>query len=294
MSDQVRDLKPRGVKPPVQLVPFVLVELCAAAFEHGANKYAPWNWALQGDMEDMRETYSAALVRHVGEFVDLTRSDFDLESGVSHLGHALACIGILAFHLGHGYKEPNTTRALRGLAPHPEVPPPLQAPRPEVPTPSAGVISLSGTARDDTVDRVDQPFELAGVVSADPESPGEAALRVVEECGLAEKTLSGNAREGVVDAIDQAIEAVLNQEADRLVDMGLAEPDPEGDPETIVVSRDLPDGRHGSTLVVRPMSRADVHGVRCGRAVVACELNDAEYGWFHNHVQPCVRAKPRG
>ena len=120
----VADLKPRGVKAPLQLVPAVLLELyastasagqaagqmpwsavparllecCAAAFADGAAKYAPWNWLHQGDMHDMRETYTGAMLRHIHALS--SGEDVAPDSGVSHIGHAAACAAILAHHMG--------------------------------------------------------------------------------------------------------------------------------------------------------------------------------------------------
>lgn len=77
-----------------------IVEWVALAFKHGSIKYGLDNWR-ESAWEDLdRRTYYAAFLRHLvadGGFVRLgangptPRLAEDPESGVPHVGHALAC-----------------------------------------------------------------------------------------------------------------------------------------------------------------------------------------------------------
>jgi len=79
----------------------------------GAAKYAVNNWRSQNDTNDWRETYTAALQRHVGEFADPDYPDVAEDSGIHHIAHAGACVLILLYHLGVDYVESNAVRKLR-------------------------------------------------------------------------------------------------------------------------------------------------------------------------------------
>ncbi len=57
---------------------------------HGARKYGEFNWRTS----KVRSTvYIAAAKRHLAQWLD--GKDDDPESGVSHLAHARACLGVL-------------------------------------------------------------------------------------------------------------------------------------------------------------------------------------------------------
>ncbi|MFV0444090.1 MAG: dATP/dGTP diphosphohydrolase domain-containing protein [Planctomycetaceae bacterium] len=77
-------------KPPLHLIPPAAEILEAVVMGLGARKYGPFNWRSSS----IRATvYIAAARRHLAQWLD--RQDDDPESGVSHLAHARACLGIL-------------------------------------------------------------------------------------------------------------------------------------------------------------------------------------------------------
>ena len=78
-------------KPDISLVPPAGTLLEAQAMMDGARKYGPYNW--RDNKVNMR-VYLAAAVRHIQQLID--GEDFDPISGVHHLGHARACLGILS------------------------------------------------------------------------------------------------------------------------------------------------------------------------------------------------------
>ena len=77
-------------KPPLHLIPPSAEILEAVVMGLGARKYGPYNWRTAR----IRATvYIAAAKRHLAQWLD--GQDDDSESGVSHLAHARACLGIL-------------------------------------------------------------------------------------------------------------------------------------------------------------------------------------------------------
>jgi hypothetical protein len=83
-------LKYDAGKPPLDLVPRELVEGAARAFGFGATKYRRGGW-LVGGLTQGR--ILAALLRHVLAYSN--GEDVDSESGLCHLDHAAACLGML-------------------------------------------------------------------------------------------------------------------------------------------------------------------------------------------------------
>jgi hypothetical protein len=77
-------------KPNLALVPSAAMLHMAHAFMNGAAKYGPYNWR-EKKVELM--TYVAAAQRHLASFLDGEEKAGD--SGVHHLGHALASIAIM-------------------------------------------------------------------------------------------------------------------------------------------------------------------------------------------------------
>jgi hypothetical protein len=77
-------------KPPLHLIPPAAEVLEAVVMGLGARKYGAFNWRLA----KVRATvYIAAAKRHLAQWLDGESND--IESGVSHLAHARACLGIL-------------------------------------------------------------------------------------------------------------------------------------------------------------------------------------------------------
>ena len=77
-------------KPPLHLIPPAAEILEAVVMGLGARKYGEFNWRTS----KVRATvYIAAAKRHLAQWLD--GQDDDPESGVSHLAHARACLGVL-------------------------------------------------------------------------------------------------------------------------------------------------------------------------------------------------------
>ncbi len=80
-----------SMKPPLHLVPESANLQEAVVFGLGAAKYGGgFNWR---DNQVRASTYLSAARRHLAQWFD--GQDLDDESGVSHLAHARACLGIL-------------------------------------------------------------------------------------------------------------------------------------------------------------------------------------------------------
>lgn len=77
-------------KPPIHLVPPVAIIHTAMAFKDGAKKYGPYNWRGESVSASV---YIAACYRHLMAWFD--GENFAVDSGVHHLGHAIACLSII-------------------------------------------------------------------------------------------------------------------------------------------------------------------------------------------------------
>lgn len=77
-------------KPPLDLIPPALEIHVAMAMKDGAKKYQPFNW--RGNKVQAR-VYIGAAKRHIAAWLD--GEEIAEDSGVHHLGHAAACIGII-------------------------------------------------------------------------------------------------------------------------------------------------------------------------------------------------------
>jgi hypothetical protein len=84
-----KDLVGSG-KLPLHLVPETMTAVASLAFLDGALKYGRANWRVAGVRASI---YIDAAKRHLVAWFEGEENDPD--SGVHHLGHALACIGIL-------------------------------------------------------------------------------------------------------------------------------------------------------------------------------------------------------
>jgi hypothetical protein len=115
LGKQLTDLKPRGVKAPLNLLPLRPLQAIAAVIEHGAVKYAPWNWQDPKQRQAAITELYAALLRHTFAASDPSEPDIDEESGLHHMAHAGACVLILLYKLGQDYqpskllKKPQTS-----------------------------------------------------------------------------------------------------------------------------------------------------------------------------------------
>lgn len=77
-------------KPPLDLIPPAAEVLESLVMRLGAEKYGRANWR---HTKVRASIYVAAARRHLAQWLD--GEDDDPESGVSHLAHARACLGIL-------------------------------------------------------------------------------------------------------------------------------------------------------------------------------------------------------
>ena len=77
-------------KPPLHLIPPAAEIAEAVVMGLGASKYGPYNWRSANVKATV---YISAARRHLAQWLD--GEDDDPESGVSHLAHARACLGIL-------------------------------------------------------------------------------------------------------------------------------------------------------------------------------------------------------
>lgn len=99
-------------KPPLHLIPPAAEILEAVVMGLGAKKYGPFNWRTTNVKASI---YVAAARRHLAQWLD--GQDDDPESGVSHLAHARACLGILldaaaTGHLVDDRPQPGAASAL--------------------------------------------------------------------------------------------------------------------------------------------------------------------------------------
>ncbi len=85
-------------KPPLHLVPPTAEILESAVMALGAKKYGAFNWRTTNVRASV---YIAAARRHLVQWFD--GQDDDSESGVSHLAHARACLGILLDAMATGH-----------------------------------------------------------------------------------------------------------------------------------------------------------------------------------------------
>ncbi len=77
-------------KVAMELVPATSIIYEALAMADGANKYGPYNWR---ENEVRAGIYIGAAMRHLSAWYNGEENAED--SGVSHLGHAKACLGII-------------------------------------------------------------------------------------------------------------------------------------------------------------------------------------------------------
>lgn len=98
------------LKPDLSLIPPALKIHVAMAMKNGADKYGAFNWR---DKKVRATVYIAAAMRHIDQYLD--GEDVAEDSGVHHLAHAAACMGILLDAEGGGNLIDD--RPARGPAP---------------------------------------------------------------------------------------------------------------------------------------------------------------------------------
>jgi hypothetical protein len=79
-----------AAKVDLTLIPPTASIHCALALMDGATKYGPYNWRIE---PIQARTYVAAIMRHCQAYLDGELSARD--SGILHMGHAMACAAIL-------------------------------------------------------------------------------------------------------------------------------------------------------------------------------------------------------
>lgn len=93
-SKNVTSTNPKDVfgrmKPDVTLIAPVALIVEALAMANGAKKYGPFNWR---EKTVAARVYTAACMRHLLAWND--GEEMAVDSGIHHLGHARACLGIL-------------------------------------------------------------------------------------------------------------------------------------------------------------------------------------------------------
>lgn len=79
-----------STKPPLSVIPAPALYVAAMALLDGACKYRRHNWRVAGVRASI---YYDAALRHLTRWWE--GEDTDPESGIPHLGHAMACLIIL-------------------------------------------------------------------------------------------------------------------------------------------------------------------------------------------------------
>lgn len=107
MSEQEKKPEVLGTNPKdllgikkvqLNLVPASSIIYQALAMEDGAKKYGPYNWRSN---KVIASIYVAAAMRHLQQWYD-QGEELASDSQKPHLGHALACIGIIVDALETG------------------------------------------------------------------------------------------------------------------------------------------------------------------------------------------------
>lgn len=106
----------RAKKTRLDLIPLAALHEIAAAFEDGAEQYAPWAWRNGRSWL----YHMGALLRHV--FAWACGQDVDPKSGVHHLAHAASRAMILLefWHDPRYHKFDDRGKATRGPTREPE------------------------------------------------------------------------------------------------------------------------------------------------------------------------------
>ncbi len=111
---EIKDTNPKDLvgqtKAQMHLIPPAAKIALAEALMDGAKKYQPYNWREKGVRTSV---YLSACERHLMSYLD--GEELAKDSGVHHLGHAMACLAILldAVALGNVVDD----RPLKGKAP---------------------------------------------------------------------------------------------------------------------------------------------------------------------------------
>lgn len=85
----------------LELIPSSAIDAMGRAFTYGSRKYNDHNWSEGFDWDRL----VGALMRHLNAW--RAGQDKDLESGLSHLDHVLACAAMLSAHEQEGLGNDN-------------------------------------------------------------------------------------------------------------------------------------------------------------------------------------------
>lgn len=77
-------------KPPLRLLSFFALTKLCRVMALGARKYGPWNWRKAAVR---RSVYLEAILRHAAQALE--GEDRDIESGMPHEAHIMACAMII-------------------------------------------------------------------------------------------------------------------------------------------------------------------------------------------------------
>lgn len=95
MENKYPDNNPKSItgikKVPLHLNPPAATIYMALGFQDGAAKYGPYNWR---DNKVAASVYIGAALRHLADWWD--GEDVAEDSKKPHIGHALACLAIIA------------------------------------------------------------------------------------------------------------------------------------------------------------------------------------------------------
>ena len=94
MKKKTEFAKDDSNKPTYELLPLELFNEVNLVLQHGASKYGVNNWRKTEGFKYSR-CYNA-LLRHM--FAWWRGEDYDLESGISHLAHAMCNLIFLTYH----------------------------------------------------------------------------------------------------------------------------------------------------------------------------------------------------
>jgi hypothetical protein len=90
MTENPKDLIGITKPPTLSVIPSTALIHMGQAMADGAEKYGAFNWR---DHPVLASIYVDACLRHVMQWWD--RETLAKDSGIHHLGHAMACLGIL-------------------------------------------------------------------------------------------------------------------------------------------------------------------------------------------------------
>lgn len=77
------------------LLPLSPLREVIKAFMHGAEIYSDWNWKVVVSETNGKQRYYNPALRHLTDYWDEDRDDYDKDSRLHHLAHGICCLLIL-------------------------------------------------------------------------------------------------------------------------------------------------------------------------------------------------------